>query len=93
MVQIWESRELLDAFNQAVFIPALACLGERAFPRPPQVMDFAIDPVSNGPNPPGPSGADAAARCSGRRPATARSEADGPPTVKDLYERWNDLYG
>jgi hypothetical protein len=27
VVQIWESRELLDAYNQAVFFPALAALG------------------------------------------------------------------
>ncbi|WP_442893248.1 hypothetical protein [Aquipuribacter sp. SD81] len=39
VVQLWDSREDLDAFNRAVFLPALAALGERGFPEPPRVSD------------------------------------------------------
>jgi hypothetical protein len=40
VVQLWESRELLEAFNREVFFPALSRLGDSAFPRPAQVTDF-----------------------------------------------------
>ena len=43
VVQVWESRELLDAFNRDVFFPALARMasaGGFAFPAPPTVIDF-----------------------------------------------------
>ena len=40
VVQVWESRAALDAFNEAMLVPALRRLGERAFPRPPLVTDL-----------------------------------------------------
>lgn len=40
VVQLWESQELLAAFNRDVFFPALARLGGSAFPLPPEVTDF-----------------------------------------------------
>jgi hypothetical protein len=40
VIQVWESRELLDAYNREVFFPALAALGAPAFPQPPEVVDF-----------------------------------------------------
>jgi hypothetical protein len=40
VVQLWESRELLEAFNRGVFFPALRRLGDSAFPAPAQVTDF-----------------------------------------------------
>ena len=40
VVQVWTSRAALDAFNAAVFLPALARLGGAGFPAPPTVVDF-----------------------------------------------------
>ncbi|WP_434439292.1 hypothetical protein [Lentzea sp. E54] len=40
VVQVWQSKDELDAFNQAVLFPAFARLGERGFPAPSQVTDF-----------------------------------------------------
>jgi hypothetical protein len=40
VVQVWESREALDAFNQQWLVPALTRLGARGFPAPPAVVDF-----------------------------------------------------
>lgn len=40
VVQVWETRAQLDAFNQAHFLPALARAAGRAFPQPPRVTDF-----------------------------------------------------
>ena len=40
VVQVWHSRAALDAYNEAVLVPALRRLGERAFPRPPLVTDL-----------------------------------------------------
>ena len=40
VVQLWESRELLEAFNRDVFFPALTRMGGSAFPTPPEVTDF-----------------------------------------------------
>ena len=39
VVQIWRSREELDAFNTAVLRPAMTAAGG-PFPAPPQVVDF-----------------------------------------------------
>jgi hypothetical protein len=39
VVQVWESKDQLDAFNQAVFFPALARM-DTVFPQPPIVTDF-----------------------------------------------------
>ena len=43
VVQVWTSREALDAFNAAHLLPALAALGPAGFPLPPQVTD--VEPV------------------------------------------------
>ena len=40
VVQLWESRELLEAFNRDVVSPALTRMGGSAFPTPPEVTDF-----------------------------------------------------
>jgi hypothetical protein len=40
VVQVWTSREALDAFNAAHLLPALAATGAAAFPLPPRVTDF-----------------------------------------------------
>ena len=40
VVQVWTSYEALEAFNAAVFLPALDRLGDRAFPEVPVVVDF-----------------------------------------------------
>ena len=40
VVQLWESRELLEAFNRDIFFPALTRMGGSAFPTPPEVTDF-----------------------------------------------------
>ena len=39
MVQVWETRADLEAFNQEWFLPAVATLGDRGFPKPPVVTD------------------------------------------------------
>lgn len=53
VVQLWSSRDALDAFNRRHFVPALAALGSGAFPAPPEVTDFtpvvlALPPHSGG---------------------------------------------
>jgi hypothetical protein len=40
VVQLWRSSGALDAFNRDAFFPALKAIGQPAFPRPPQVVDF-----------------------------------------------------
>lgn len=40
VVQVWESREALDDFNERWLLPALTSLGAAGFPRPPVVTDF-----------------------------------------------------
>lgn len=40
VVQVWTDRDALDRFNAAYFLPALASLGDSAFPHPPVVVDF-----------------------------------------------------
>jgi hypothetical protein len=40
VVQIWTDRQGLERFNATFFRPALASLGESAFPQPPVVVDF-----------------------------------------------------
>lgn len=40
VVQVWRSRDALEAFNAAVLLPALRRLADRGFPRPPVVTDL-----------------------------------------------------
>lgn len=40
VVQVWDRKEDLDAFNASSFGPALATLGTDGFPYPPEVTDF-----------------------------------------------------
>ena len=40
VVQVWESRADLDAYNQEWFLPALRTVGDRGFPGPPAVTDM-----------------------------------------------------
>ena len=40
VVQVWRSREALEAFNADVLLPALRRLGEQGFRRPPLVTDL-----------------------------------------------------
>lgn len=40
VVQVWETRAALDAFNQEWFLPALRSIGDRGFPSPPVVTDM-----------------------------------------------------
>lgn len=40
VVQVWTTRADLDRFNADWFLPALARLGDEAFPHPPLVVDF-----------------------------------------------------
>lgn len=46
VVQVWESREDLEAWNAAHFVPALRRIGPAAFPAPPQVSDVLPELVS-----------------------------------------------
>ena len=39
VVQVWETRADLENFNQVWFLPALAALQGRGFPKPPVVTD------------------------------------------------------
>lgn len=39
VVQVWESRGALEAFNRDWFLPALRSVGSAGFPAPPQVRD------------------------------------------------------
>lgn len=39
VVQVWETRADLDAFNQEWFLPVLRAIGDRGFPEPPVVTD------------------------------------------------------
>jgi hypothetical protein len=43
-MQLWDSRTDLEQFNEKYFRPAVARLGQRAFPRPPVVHD--VDTVT-----------------------------------------------
>ena len=40
VVQVWTSYDELEAFNAAVFFPALQRLGDAGFPEIPTVVDF-----------------------------------------------------
>jgi hypothetical protein len=40
VVQIWTDRRSLEQFNADHFLPALASLGDSAFPEPPIVVDM-----------------------------------------------------
>lgn len=40
VVQVWTSREALEAFNRTVFRPAVAAAGGRGFTAQPVVVDF-----------------------------------------------------
>lgn len=40
VVQVWDSREQLDAFNRSVLAPATASIGAAGFPKAPAVTDF-----------------------------------------------------
>lgn len=40
VVQVWQSRAALDAFNSAHLFPAFRRLGAGGFPEPPQAVDF-----------------------------------------------------
>ena len=50
VVQAWRSQEDLEAFNDAVLVPAYAALGGPPFPQPPAVTDFTS--VQTAPPPP-----------------------------------------
>lgn len=39
VVQVWESREALELFNQQWLFPAMTRLGTAGFPQPPVVRD------------------------------------------------------
>ena len=39
MMQLWDARSDLERFNAEVFLPAMARVGARGFPQPPQVRD------------------------------------------------------
>lgn len=43
VVQVWRSREELDAFNAGHLLPALRLLGDRGFPSPPEVRDTVAE--------------------------------------------------
>lgn len=47
VVQVWTGREDLDAFNAAVFLPALARVHD-GFPNPPEVTDFETEDLMLG---------------------------------------------
>lgn len=49
LVQVWASRDALDAFNRDVFFPALAAVGPGGFPAAPQVTDFDTADLSFAP--------------------------------------------
>lgn len=40
VVQVWDSREALEAFNRDWLRPALARLGDRGLPMPQEIRDF-----------------------------------------------------
>ena len=40
VVQVWERKEDLEAFNERWFLPAMRRLGGAGFPAPPSVQDF-----------------------------------------------------
>jgi len=46
VVQVWSSREELDAFNAAHLVPALRTVGAAGFPQPPRVTDFETAELS-----------------------------------------------
>ena len=46
VVQVWSSRQELDAFNAAHLVPALRAVGAAGFPRPPRVTDFETAELS-----------------------------------------------
>lgn len=46
VVQVWETRDDLDAYNAEHFLPALRRIGPAAFPAPPQVTDVVPELVS-----------------------------------------------
>ncbi len=45
VVQVWDSREALDAFNQQWLFPAMQRLGSASFPALPEVRDFVAKDV------------------------------------------------
>jgi hypothetical protein len=46
VVQVWSSRQELDAFNAAHLVPALRTVGAAGFPQPPRVTDFETAELS-----------------------------------------------
>lgn len=52
VVQAWQDRESMDAFNAACLLPALARLGARGFPEPPVVHDFVATDSAFSPSEP-----------------------------------------
>jgi len=49
VVQAWQDRESMDAFNTEWLFPALARLGAGGFPEPPVVHDFVAVEVAFAP--------------------------------------------
>jgi hypothetical protein len=42
VIDFWESREAFDSFVGARLMPRLQSLGDRGFPTPPDVKEFAV---------------------------------------------------
>jgi hypothetical protein len=42
IIDFWESSEAFDRFSQGRLMPAVAALGDRAFPSPPDRKDFPV---------------------------------------------------
>ena len=49
VVQVWESKAQLDAFNAEWLAPAMARVGSAGFPAPPTVTDFESLDLDIGP--------------------------------------------
>jgi hypothetical protein len=46
VIDFWESREAFDSFAQGRLMPAVGELGERAFPQPPDLKEFAVHNIT-----------------------------------------------
>jgi len=46
IIDFWESREAFDSFLESGFGPAAQELGDRTFPGPPDIKEFAVHKIT-----------------------------------------------
>jgi len=46
VIDFWESRQAFDTFTEGRLMPAMAELGDRAFPNPPDIKEFPVHHIT-----------------------------------------------